>query len=100
MIALGAASARLATLAERGFARGRDSWHALQVSAAIAIGQIGPTADVGRPTRELYPIVRLAESEHSGFDPRERVDGLILTEPHAVSVHGFRHSGMPGDAPN
>ncbi|MGC4192561.1 MAG: hypothetical protein QM589_15575 [Thermomicrobiales bacterium] len=92
------ASTHLATLAERGLIRGREAWHAWQVGAAIAIGQIGPTDDGDMPLREPYPIVRIAAERHRAFDPRERLGSLVLTEPLDLTRPEQTHKGEPGDA--
>ncbi|HWK79129.1 MAG TPA: hypothetical protein VNP95_00105 [Thermomicrobiales bacterium] len=93
-------SARLAALAERGLHRGRESWRALQVGAAIAIGQVTSADGDGRRLREPYPIVRVAEEGLDGFDPRERMDRLILTAPLDPARDATPLAGLPGDAPN
>jgi len=97
---IGVRSRRLATLAERGLTRGRESWRALQVGAAIAIGQV-TSADGGGPgLREPYPIVRVAERARDGFDLRERMGGHVLTAPLDLTKSDERPAGLPGDAPN
>ncbi|MGN6030682.1 MAG: hypothetical protein ACTHQE_03375 [Thermomicrobiales bacterium] len=100
MSGLAGPSARLAALAERGLHRGRESWRALQVGAAIAIGQVTAADEGGRSLREPYPIVRVAERTLDGFDPRERMDRLILTAPLDPANDAMPRAGLPGDAPN
>lgn len=99
MSALGLTSHRLAMLSERGLQRGRESWRALQVGAAIAIGQV-TSADDGPGLREPYPIVRVAEEDLDGFDRRERVGRSVLTAPLDLATSREERVGLPGDAPN
>ncbi|MGC4106498.1 MAG: hypothetical protein QM753_09130 [Thermomicrobiales bacterium] len=96
MIGPAHSSSRLAGMATRG----RDAWHALQVGAAIAIGQLWSADETGRRLREPYPIVRVANDTMDGFDPRERLDRLVLTEPLDLTARESPAVGMPGDAPN
>ena len=91
---------QMVVLVERSLVRGRSVWHALQVGAAIAIGQIGTPADGGRPLRDPYPIVRIAEEGVEGIDPRERLGRMVLTHPLDLTRRTEIGPGMPGDAPN
>lgn len=100
MSGLGVRSQRLAMLAERGLHRGRESWRALQVGAAIAIGQVTAVEGGGPGLREPYPIVRVAERARDGFDPRERMGDHVLTAPLDLGNRDAGSAGLPGDAPN
>lgn len=95
MVIPGAARAR--ALRQGAIARGRGYVRAVQVGAAILVGQIGAPGD-DTPLREPYPIVRVAEDVPPAFARGERVERLILTQPlDCASASG---EGSPGDAPN
>jgi hypothetical protein len=88
---------RIKVLIGRTKAYGRTYRRAVELGAAILIGQIGEAGD-DAPLREPYPIVRVAERDSASFARGERIAGIILTQPLEVSDKG--RSGVPGGAPN
>lgn len=59
----------------------RRYWNSLLLAAAFSYGQLHDTGGTDVRAAQRHPYVWMLPDEPSGMDPREVVDGQVLTEP-------------------
>lgn len=60
-------------------------WRALVLASSVAVATLHDTADTEPQALERYPLVWMIEPSSDPFDPRERVDTLVLTQEYVAT---------------